>query len=365
MINQTAVFIDAGFLLAAGGRKVADTTLRGAVKVQYSTLIKGITKTVKFHSGMNNLRTYWYDASKDGLLTDEQKKIAMIPDVKVRLGRLNYYGEQKGVDLRLALDLVGLARTGAVSTAYLVSGDDDLTEAVEEAQSLGLKVVLLGVNDQTARLGYASLADHLAVTVDSIEALPEELLTASFTRAFESDLDRAQATNAIAQVALKPPTTSPTEGTSTSPSSTHPGETTTGPDTSSQSTPAQPAPKAPTPARMPSRTIQAPQPASASPAIVYSSSTADGANYQGASASEQELIDIARRVGAQVARSWYASTTQADLNEMIDDRPLLPPDIDRVLLKDCAQTIGEQDTNLQSVRRTLRSSFWEEIDNLQ
>ncbi len=359
MINQTAVFIDAGFLLAAGGRKVADTTLRGAVKVQYSTLIKGITKSVRFHSGMTNLRTYWYDASKDGLLTDEQKKIAMIPDVKVRLGRLNYYGEQKGVDLRLALDLVGLARSGSVSTAYLVSGDDDLTEAVEEAQSLGLKVVLLGVNDSSSRLGFASLADHLAVTVDSIEALPEDLLNASFTRAFEPSPEHALAVSAIAQGATKTPSTATTH-----PQTSVPGGAMEGDDSSKSETPT--ATKAPNPALMPNKN---PVPTTSAPyveaaPIVYSSSTGTGSSYQGVSATEQQLIEVARRIGAQVARSWYASTTQSDLNEMIDDRPLLPPDIDRVLLKDCAQTIGEQDTNLQSVRRTLRGSFWEEIDNL-
>jgi hypothetical protein len=87
--------------------------------------------------------------------------------------------------------------------------------------------------------------------------------------------------------------------------------------------------------------------------------------YVGATAHEQEVIETARRIGTSVARTWYNSTTQAELSEIIADRPLLPPDIDRVLLKDCAQAIGEQDTYLQSVRRTLRWAFWEEIDLLQ
>ncbi|MFD2839672.1 NYN domain-containing protein [Populibacterium corticicola] len=360
MINQTAIFVDAGFLLSAGGHRVADTTFRNAVKVQYSTLIKGLTREVKVHSGTTNLRTYWYDASRDGLLTDEQKKIAMIPDVKVRLGRLNYFGEQKGVDLRLALDLVGLARTGSVRTAYLISGDDDLTEAVEEAQSLGLKVVLLGIPDESARLGYSSVADHLAVTVDSIMSIPEDLLNSTFTRTYTADDERAKTASAIASAEVRPaPEVVAVEASE---------------EPIVESASAVPKPGVPNPAKIASRLAQtttqsAPAQQAEVAALVYSSHTgmtSEGmSGYVGATAHEQEVIETARRIGTSVARTWYNSTTQAELSEIIADRPLLPPDIDRVLLKDCAQAIGEQDTYLQSVRRTLRWAFWEEIDLLQ
>lgn len=384
MINQTAIFIDAGFLLSVGGHRVADTTLRNAVKVQYSTLVKGLTKEVRLHSGTHNLRTYWYDASKDGLLTDEQKRIALIPDVKVRLGRLNYFGEQKGVDLRLALDLVGLARTGAASVAYLASGDDDLTEAVEEAQSLGLKVVLLGLKDDSSRLGYSSVADHLAVTVDSIVPIPESLLITTFTRAYEADETHVRTTSAIASADTRPAVegqaaTEGQDGASTQPAN----PTFDAPITPSTVTISKPKPSSelgtssaseprttlpPSPSALATR-VNAPKPAasapSESPSIVYSSRSGEPGSYQGLSAHEQEVVEVAERIGAQVARTWYASITQSDLNEMLADRPLLPPDIDRVLLKDCAQAIGEQDTYLQSVRRTLRWAFWAEIDNIQ
>lgn len=365
MINQTAIFVDAGFLLSVGGHRVADTTLRNAVKVQYSTLIKGLTKEVRVHSGTTNLRTYWYDASRDGLLTDEPKKIAMIPDVKVRLGRLNYFGEQKGVDLRLALDLVGLARTGSASTAYLMSGDDDLTEAVEEAQSMGLKVVLLGISDDTARLGYSSLADHLAVTVDSIIPIPDLLLNTAFTRAYEPDENHAKTASTIASADTRTAQT-PASSQEPAPAAGSVAAPLIGPAAGDAK------PSLPSPAALAGRVGQGnPLPAPAAPdtsAIVYSSSTGATQNpgsFVGISAHEQEVIDVAQRIGAQVAKTWYASITQSELTEIISDRPLLPPDIDRVLLKDCAQAIGEQDTYLQSVRRTLRWAFWEEIDTLQ
>lgn len=77
---------------------------------------------------------------------------------------------------------MGLARTGAASVAYLISGDDDLTEAVEEAQSLGMRVVLLGIDDKSSRIGLASVADNLAFAVDAIERLSDDLLATAFTK---------------------------------------------------------------------------------------------------------------------------------------------------------------------------------------
>jgi len=155
MMNHTAIFIDAGFLLSLGGHRAVGTTLRSAFTTHYESLVRGIVQTVNKNTGLNNLRVYWYDASKDGLFTEQHKRIGLIPGVKVRLGRISYNGEQKGVDLRLALDLVGVARNRSASIAYLVSGDDDLAEAVEEAQDLGMKVVLLGVAKSDSRLGVA------------------------------------------------------------------------------------------------------------------------------------------------------------------------------------------------------------------
>lgn len=65
---------------------------------------------------------------------------------------------------------------------------------------------------------------------------------------------------------------------------------------------------------------------------------------------------------SSVAASWYGSVTQGELNELLADRPILPVEIDRVLLKDCAQRIGEYKTDLQAVRKALRTAFWEKLD---
>lgn len=69
-------------------------------------------------------------------------------------------------------------------------------------------------------------------------------------------------------------------------------------------------------------------------------------------------------MGYAVAESWYNNTTQGALREVMADRPILPQEIDRVLLKDCASKIGEQKTDYQGIRKELRRAFWERLDQL-
>ncbi|WP_434923053.1 NYN domain-containing protein [Glutamicibacter sp. PAEs-4] len=334
MMNQTAIFIDAGFLLSLGGHRAAGTTLRSAFTTHYEALIRGIVQTVKKSTGLNNLRVYWYDASRDGLFTEQHKRIGLIPGVKVRLGRISYNGEQKGVDLRLALDLVGVARNGSASIAYLVSGDDDLAEAVEEAQDLGMKVVLLGVAKSDSRLGVASVAEHLALTADYIETVPNQLLDSAFTKVLEWDKNHSEKTSLIARAATE----------------------------------AEPKPAArpaiPTPAVMAQKiAIRPATERQAEPEVVYSSG-GESSGYQGSAAYEQKELKVAEEIGAKVAESWLAFTTQHDVVELIADKPQLPPEIDRTLLKDCAQVLGEWKTDQQTIRRTLRGAFWEYLDKI-
>lgn len=334
MMNQTAIFIDAGFLLSLGGHRAAGTTLRSAFTTHYEALVRGIVQTVKKNTGLNNLRVYWYDASKDGLFTEQHKRIGLIPGVKVRLGRISYNGEQKGVDLRLALDLVGVARNGSASIAYLVSGDDDLAEAVEEAQDLGMKVVLLGVAKSESRLGVASVAEHLALTADYIETVPNQLLDSAFTKVLEWDKNHSEKTSLIA-----------------------------GASTETEAKPAA-KPSVPTPAVMAQKLVARPMAErEVEPEVVYSSGR-NNSGYQGSAAYEQGELKVAEEIGAKVAESWLAFTTQHDVVELIADKPQLPPEIDRTLLKDCAQVLGEWKTDQQTIRRTLRGAFWEYLDRI-
>lgn len=348
-MSQSAIFVDASFLLAIGGHRASGTTLRAAFTVNYEALIEGILKTAKDYSGLENLRIYWYDAAKDAIFTDQHKRIGLIPGVKVRLGRISFNGEQKGVDLKLGLDLVGIARNRAASVAFLVSGDDDLAEAVEEAQDLGMKVVLIGVEKADHRLGVASVAEHLALRVDSIITLPEELIKSSFVKAVSWDPEHAMHSAAIASAvasAKEAPNHSVSEPTGPKPG----------------------IPKAPTPALLSQRpklqsTTQTPAPAPADYQLVYSS-TNQSSGFAGGTSADRSAMEVATEVGTSVATNWHASTSDTELKDLLADRPLLPPEIDRVLLKDCAQRLGEWKTDLQDIRRALRVAFWEQLDQL-
>jgi hypothetical protein len=65
--------------------------------------------------------------------------------VKLRLGLLNSVGQQKGVDSLIVTDLIDLARNRAISDAVLLSGDEDVRVGVQVAQSLGVRIHLLGI----------------------------------------------------------------------------------------------------------------------------------------------------------------------------------------------------------------------------
>ncbi len=349
MMSQSAIFVDASFLLAIGGHRASGTTLRAAFTVNYEALIDGILKTAKEFSGLENLRIYWYDAAKDAIFTDQHKRIGLIPGVKVRLGRISFNGEQKGVDLKLGLDLVGIARNRAASVAFLVSGDDDLAEAVEEAQDLGMKVVLIGVQKADHRLGVASVAEHLALRVDSIITLPEELIKTSFVKAVAWDLGHAAQAATIASA-----------GTA--------AREVEADAVPQPATPKPVGPKPPTPALLNQRPklqapVQPPAPVQPDYQLVYSSTQQTSGFARGAGA-DASAMDVASEVGNSVAKNWHASTTPAELKDLMSDRPLLPPEIDRVLLKDCAQRLGEWKTDLQDIRRALRVAFWDQLDQL-
>ena len=76
--------------------------------------------------------------------SQEQLDLAHSDDVKLRLGFINEYGQQKGVDSLIVTDLVELARNHAISDAVILSGDEDIRIGVQIAQSFGVRAHLTG-----------------------------------------------------------------------------------------------------------------------------------------------------------------------------------------------------------------------------
>jgi hypothetical protein len=90
------------------------------------------------------LRIYWYDGTSTGP-TAQHLELAHLSDVKVRLGFVNSFGEQKGVDSLIITDMIALARNRSIADAVLLSGDEDLRVGVQQAQEFGIRVHLVGI----------------------------------------------------------------------------------------------------------------------------------------------------------------------------------------------------------------------------
>lgn len=144
-MDRTAVFVDAGYLFAAGSLLVAGEKLsRGDINLDHSAAAKELASFAKQISDLPLLRIYWYDGTSTGP-TSQHIALANQTDIKIRLGIVNRYGEQKGVDSLIVTDLIELARNHAMADAVLLSGDEDIRVGVQQAQEFGVRVHLLGI----------------------------------------------------------------------------------------------------------------------------------------------------------------------------------------------------------------------------
>ncbi|MGH3998959.1 MAG: NYN domain-containing protein [Pseudonocardiaceae bacterium] len=164
-MDRCAVLVDAGYLYAEGGKLCCGTSARGRIMLQSSLAVELLQRVALETTRLPVLRTYWYDGARDGIRTQEQRQVAGLPNVKLRLGRLTNNG-QKGVDALIYRDLMTLAQHRAVSDVVLLSGDEDLCAGVRVAQDHGVRVVLVGIPhvkdpNQSPELVFDS--DHLTV----------------------------------------------------------------------------------------------------------------------------------------------------------------------------------------------------------
>jgi uncharacterized LabA/DUF88 family protein len=146
-MDRFAIFVDAGYALAVGARIVCGRKVpRAGAALQHRAFIDNLVQNGRANCGLDLLRVYWYDGATDAMPTTEHQTLGELPNLKVRLGRLVNRGRtQKGVDTLIVLDLTTLARERAISTAFVMSGDEDLREGVAAAQQLGVRVVLWGL----------------------------------------------------------------------------------------------------------------------------------------------------------------------------------------------------------------------------
>jgi uncharacterized LabA/DUF88 family protein len=145
---RVAVFVDAGYVYTQGSCTLTGLKTpkrREQVTLDESKITELLKKEAKTSAdGKELLRIYWYDGAPSSGPSVGQARIGNLNDVKLRLGQLNSEGEQKGVDSLIVTDLIELARNRAIGNALVLTGDEDIRVGVQIAQSLGVRVHLLG-----------------------------------------------------------------------------------------------------------------------------------------------------------------------------------------------------------------------------
>ncbi|WP_026928462.1 NYN domain-containing protein [Granulicoccus phenolivorans] len=331
MRSHCAIYVDTAYLLASAATRFTGTSLRSGITIDPDVLIRGLITQVEQDSGLPLLRVNWYDsgARRGGMPDSEQEEIGLLPRVKLRLGRLSVSGEQKGVDLRIGLDLATHGRSRIVDVMYLVSGDDDLTEAVEEAQAHGAQVIVLGLPIDGRAHG---VAKHLQRAADGLQLIDEETIEAAIRPAVRP---------AAAPLRPHPVPTAPLPG---------PGRL----------VPGSPARPTPSPSLLAQRRTEA---ASPDRVPVYSTTTGQAPVTGHGFGELPVLIDegLIDEVARRVVDSWRATATADQLEELRRSRPSIPRELDRTLLLDMVSRSGEDDIGDIS-RHQLRDRFWHRID---
>ena len=178
ILARYAVMVDVGYIYAAAGELLFGSSSRRDFRVNAVPLIQVVTKHADEIIRGELLRVYWYDAARDRVPTIDQRVIAQMPWVKLRLGNLNARGQQKGVDAQIRADMEALARHRAITDSVLIAGDEDMVPAVEAAQAFGVRVHLWGIEPPYG----TNQAERLVWESDTVDVLDGSFLRPYFTK---------------------------------------------------------------------------------------------------------------------------------------------------------------------------------------
>src|SRR5215510_5558355 len=177
LLSRYAIMVDVGYIYACAGELLFSASSRREYRVDADQLISALIRQADDHIRGQLLRVYWYDAARDRVPTFDQRVIAQMPLVKLRLGNLNARGQQKGVDAQIRADMEALARHRAITDTILVAGDEDMVPAVEAAQAFGVRVHLWGVEPPYG----TNQAERLVWESDTVQVLERTFIEPFFS----------------------------------------------------------------------------------------------------------------------------------------------------------------------------------------
>jgi uncharacterized LabA/DUF88 family protein len=327
LLSRYAIMVDVGYIYASAGELLFSASSRREYRVDADKLIQALIKHADELVRGELLRVYWYDAARDRVPTFDQRVIAQMPLVKLRLGNLNARGQQKGVDAQIRADMEALARHRAITDAMLVAGDEDMVPAVEAAQAFGVRVHLWGIEPPYG----TNQAERLVWESDTVEVLERAFIEPYFAPQLAAEA--AQAGQVQASAASRP------DGAVTG-SAGQAGAST-----------------APSPAQLfgDRHPFRSHGKASAAHGNAVHVGTAHlAATRLGPS---RERVEEA---GEHVAQKWILTRGEDNIRDLLPG-PILPPVIDKELLVDAEKELGLSLRSYQEAREWLRDAFWARV----
>jgi uncharacterized LabA/DUF88 family protein len=312
ILARYAVMVDVGYIYAAAGELLFGSSSRRDFRVDAVPLIQVVTKHADELIRGELLRVYWYDAARDRVPTIDQRVIAQMPWVKLRLGNLNARGQQKGVDAQIRADMEALARHRAITDAVLIAGDEDMVPAVEAAQAFGVRVHLWGIEPPYG----TNQAERLVWESDTVD-----VLDGSFLRPYFSKNPAAVDPRSDPGLGVSPTVPSPSQLFG----ERHARSSRTGGFPAIRDTGGFPAIRdtGPMPRLGPDRTR-------------------------------------VEEAGEHVAQKWILTRGRDNIKDLLPG-PILPPVIDKELLVDAEKELGLSLRPYQEAREWLRDAFWERV----
>ncbi|HEY0937954.1 MAG TPA: NYN domain-containing protein [Trebonia sp.] len=315
VLARYAVMVDVGYIYAAAGELLFGTSARRDYRVDAVGLIQAITKHTDELLRGELLRVYWYDAARDRVPTIDQRVVAQMAWVKLRLGNLNARGQQKGVDANIRADMEALARHRAITDAVLVAGDEDMVPAVEAAQAYGVRVHLWGIEPPYG----TNQAERLVWESDTVDVLDSAFVRPYFTRNPAAEASRTDA---------QPVVPSPAQLF---------GEHGTGPSP-------RPRPPVQLGGRNPHLSQTGP---------IHMSRTGPMPSL----GPDRRHVEEA---GEHVAHKWILTRGADNIRDLLPG-PILPPVIDKELLVEAEKELGQSLRPYQEAREWLRDAFWARV----